>query len=135
MKVRLPTVRALIMARLIITPRSLCIESAYFAERLEIVVAYPGREEDSYLTDALPPGVVARRVVLQLAFLVQSPDLGEGPNKEAEVLAAGIPTVTTPVAHDSVPGLVPGTHLLEAVGESPTIRSTGPRSRFALRPT
>jgi glycosyltransferase involved in cell wall biosynthesis len=39
---------------------------------------------------------------------------GGFPNKVAEALAAGIPTVATPTAHRGIPGLVPGEHLIEA---------------------
>ena len=39
---------------------------------------------------------------------------GGFPNKVAEALAAGVPTVATPAAHAGIPGLVPGAHLLEA---------------------
>jgi polysaccharide biosynthesis protein PslH len=39
---------------------------------------------------------------------------GGFPNKIAEALAAGIPTVATPAAHAGIPDLVPGAHLLEA---------------------
>jgi glycosyltransferase involved in cell wall biosynthesis len=39
---------------------------------------------------------------------------GGFPNKVAEALAAGIPTLATPTAHRGIPGLVPGEHLLEA---------------------
>lgn len=39
---------------------------------------------------------------------------GGFPNKVAEALAAGAPTVATPAAHAGIPGLVPGEHLLEA---------------------
>jgi glycosyltransferase involved in cell wall biosynthesis len=39
---------------------------------------------------------------------------GGFPNKVAEALAAGVPTVATPTAHAGISGLVPGTHLVEA---------------------
>ena len=39
---------------------------------------------------------------------------GGFPNKVAEALAAGVPMVATPTAHAGIPGLNPGTHLLEA---------------------
>ena len=39
---------------------------------------------------------------------------GGFPNKVAEALAAGTPTVATPAAFAGIPGLVPGEHLLEA---------------------
>jgi glycosyltransferase involved in cell wall biosynthesis len=39
---------------------------------------------------------------------------GGFPNKVAEALAAGVPTVATPAAHVGLPDLSPGTHLLEA---------------------
>jgi len=39
---------------------------------------------------------------------------GGFPNKVAEALAAGVPTVATPAAHAGISGLVPGTHLIEA---------------------
>jgi len=39
---------------------------------------------------------------------------GGFPNKVAEALAAGVPTVATPAAHAGIPGLVPGAHLVEA---------------------
>jgi polysaccharide biosynthesis protein PslH len=41
---------------------------------------------------------------------------GGFPNKIAEALAAGVPTVATPTAHVGIPGLAPGTHLVEATG-------------------
>ena len=41
---------------------------------------------------------------------------GGFPNKIAEALAAGVPTVATPAAHAGIPGLVPGAHLIEASG-------------------
>src|SRR5215204_1074923 len=39
---------------------------------------------------------------------------GGFPNKVAEALAAGVPTIATPAAHAGLPGLVPGAHLVEA---------------------
>lgn len=39
---------------------------------------------------------------------------GGFPNKVAEALAAGVPTVATPAAHAGIPGLAPGAHLVEA---------------------
>jgi glycosyltransferase involved in cell wall biosynthesis len=39
---------------------------------------------------------------------------GGFPNKIAEALAAGVPTVATPAAHAGIPDLVPGAHLIEA---------------------
>ena len=39
---------------------------------------------------------------------------GGFPNKVAEALAAGVPTVATPAAHAGIVGLVPGAHLVEA---------------------
>ncbi len=41
---------------------------------------------------------------------------GGFPNKVAEALAAGAPTVATSAAHAGIPGLVSGEHLLEAEG-------------------
>jgi len=49
---------------------------------------------------------------------------GGFPNKVAEALAAGVPTVATPAAHAGIPGLVPGAHLLEATDPEEFASST-----------
>jgi glycosyltransferase involved in cell wall biosynthesis len=68
------------------------------------------------------PGVVVTGTVrdimpyLEHATVFVAPlRIGGGfPNKVAEALAAGVPTVATPTAHTGIPGLSPGTHLMEA---------------------
>ena len=56
-----------------------------------------------------------RHYLERTAVFVAPIRIGGGfPNKVAEALAAGVPTVATPAAHAGIPGLVPGTHLLEA---------------------
>ena len=68
----------------------------------------PGVEVTGWVRDVAP-------YLERAAAFVAATRVGGGfPNKIAEALAAGVPVVATPEAHAGIPGLVAGTHLLEA---------------------
>jgi polysaccharide biosynthesis protein PslH len=71
----------------------------------------PGVEVTGTVPDTLP------YLQRASAFVVPMRIGGGFSNKLAEALGAATPTVAAPPAREGLPGLVPGTHLLEAEGE------------------
>lgn len=106
--------------------------AVWFARRILPLVRAKRPQTSLYLVGAGPsravrrlgalPGVRVTGAVPEVtpylercAAFVAPMRIGGGfPNKVAEALAAGAPTVATPAAHAGIPGLVPGEHLLEA---------------------